>query len=225
MKFRKFEILLTVLFLAICMAIFAEVQPATAQTADIVIDAVGREVAIPEKVERIVITCRGGTTNQVAILGAVDKIMGQPGQKAFPQLVKMYPQFKDIIDAGSFEDTNIEEVLKLEPDIVLAGYSSPKANETLEENGLIVYTMQIGWATTETIRDEFKNMGKILRNEEQSDKLVAYWDEKLAMVEDLLKNIPDSERKTVYYTGKKLKMPTRAIGESVGLRGQADELS
>lgn len=167
-----------------------------------VIDAAGREVALPDKVERIAITCRGGSTNEAAIFGAADKIVGQPKQGAFPQLVGMYPQFAGLTDPGSFEDTNIEEVLKLQPDIVLAGITSPKANAKLEEAGLTVYTMQIGKATKDTILDEFTNMGKILNNQEQAEKLVAYWNETFAMLDQILSAIPQEERKTVYYTGK-----------------------
>ena len=38
--------------------------------ASIVVDAKGNEFAIPDSVERIAITCNGGTTHEVAIFGA-----------------------------------------------------------------------------------------------------------------------------------------------------------
>lgn len=217
MKNKRFSVLSCLLCLALLFSLTAcepggaegdgpAVNPGEDENpvvqAETVIDAAGREVTVPEKVERIVITCRGGSTNEVAIFGGADRIVGQPSQGAYPQLLAMYPHFEDLTDPGSFEDTNIEEVMSLQPDIVFAGISSPKANAKLEETGLTVYTMQIGWATTETIREEFINMGKLLDNEEQAEKLVAYWDEKLALVEELLQNIPQEERKTVYYTGK-----------------------
>lgn len=167
-----------------------------------VIDAAGLEVTVPEAIQRIVITCRGGTTNEVSIFGDPQMILGQPPQSAYAQLLRMYPYFETVTDPGSFEDTNIEEVLALEPDIVFAGVSSPKANEKLRESGLTVYTMQIGWATTETILDEFMNMGKILKNEAKAKQLVEYWQEKMALVNRLVSAVPESERKTVYYTSK-----------------------
>ncbi len=160
MNMKKNRLLALLLCLVLCLAACAqtatapppaEPAPAPAETPvvsqpETVIDAAGREVVIPESIERIVITCRGGSTNEVAVFGVADKLAGQPSQAAYPLLLAMYPQFAELTDPGSFEDTNIEEVLKLEPDIVFAGITSPKANAKLEEAGLTVYTMQIGKA-------------------------------------------------------------------------------
>ena len=89
-----------------------------------VVDAKGNEFAIPESVERIAITCNGGTTHEVAIFGAADKIVAQPSMKKFPQLLKMYPQFNDVVNAGSFDDLNIEALVATEPDVAAAAWIS-----------------------------------------------------------------------------------------------------
>ena len=91
---------------------------------NVVVDAKGNEFAIPEKVERIAITCNGGTTHEVAIFGGADKIVAQPSMQKFPQLLKMYPQFNDVMNAGSFDDLNIEALVAQEPDLALVGVSS-----------------------------------------------------------------------------------------------------
>ena len=56
---------------------------------NVVVDAKGNEFAMPEKVERIAITCNGGTTHEVVIFGGADKIVAQPSMQKFPQLLKM----------------------------------------------------------------------------------------------------------------------------------------
>ncbi|WP_037372685.1 ABC transporter substrate-binding protein [Anaerovorax odorimutans] len=167
-----------------------------------IIDAEGREVTFPENINKIAITCNGGTTHEVAIFGGADMIVAQPSMEKFPQLLKMYPQFKDVINAGSFDDVNIEQLMETEPDIALVGISSKKGNALIENVGLPTYTMLIGWATIEPLKQEFLNIGKMLNNEKKAKSLVKHWDDTLAELDNTLSEIPQNERKKVYYTGK-----------------------
>ena len=68
-----------------------------------VVDAAGRDVAVPGKVDRLAITCYGGTTHEVAVLGCAEKIVAQPDMKRFPQLLRMFPRFAEVVDPGSFD--------------------------------------------------------------------------------------------------------------------------
>ena len=72
------------------------------------IDANGKEVAIPERIDRIAVTCQGGATHEITILGAGDKISAQPTMKAFPQLLVMFPEYESIVDPGKFDNVNID---------------------------------------------------------------------------------------------------------------------
>ena len=165
----------------------------------IVIDAKKNEFTIPDKVDRIAITCNGGTTHEVAIFGGADKIVAQPPMKAFPQLLKMYPRFKDVINAGSFDDLNIEALIAQEPDIALVGIKSDKGNAQIVDIGIPIYVMLIGWAAIDTLKQEFLNVGQILGNEQKAQELVDYWDEKLNALNSHVAKVPQAERKKVYY--------------------------
>ncbi len=177
-------------------------QGGTPQTANAIIDAEGREITFPENINKIAITCQGGTTHEVVIFGGADMIVAQPSMQKFPHLLKMYPQFNDVINAGSFDDVNIEQLLQQGPDIVLVGISSKKGNALIEDAGLPTYTMLIGWAAVDTLKQEFLNIGAMLHNESQAKALVKHWDETLADLNKVLEKIPENERKKVYYTGK-----------------------
>lgn len=167
--------------------------------ASIVVDAKGNEFAIPDSVERIAITCNGGTTHEVAIFGAADKIVAQPSMKKFPQLLKMYPQFNNVVNAGSFDDLNIEALVATEPDVALVGVSSDKGNAQIAEVGIPTYVMLIGWAAIDTLKQEFLNVGKILGNEEKAQRLVDHWNATLGDLEKKVAKIPAGDRKKVYY--------------------------
>ena len=167
-----------------------------------VVDAAGRDVAVPGKVDRLAITCYGGTTHEVAVLGCAEKIVAQPGMKRFPQLLRMFPRFAEVVDPGSFDKVNVEELMKAAPDLVLVGVSSKKGNRLIEEAGMPTYTMLIGWAAVDKLKQEFLNLGTILGREAEARRLVDYWNEKLGWVETLVGRVPEKERKVVYYTGK-----------------------
>lgn len=173
----------------------------TAPAAETVTDAAGREVAIPEKLDKVAVTCYGGATHELSILGLSDKIVAQPSMSKFPLLCTMYPAFNSVTDPGSFDDVNIEEIIKADPDMVFVGVSSKDGNKKIEDAGFPTYTMLIGWAKVDTLEQEFLNIGKITGNEAEAEKLVAYWEEKITMIKDAVAKVPENERKVVYYTG------------------------
>lgn len=182
----------------------ASAQPVESSAPRTVVDALGREVEIPEKLDRLAITCNGGSHQELTILGASDRIVAMPNTKKFPQLQAMFPAYKNVVDAGSFDDVNVEEMIKADPDFIFVGQSSKEGNAKLEEAGFPTYTMLIGWADIDTLKQEFLNVGAILGDEDTAKALVAYWDEKIAMVEDAVAKVPEAERKVVYYTGKEI---------------------
>ena len=69
----------------------------------------------------------------------------------------------------------------------------------LEEAGFPTFTLYIGSATVETLMQEFLNVGTLLGQEETAQQLYDYWETKLAMVEDAVAQVPEEERKVVYY--------------------------
>ena len=199
--------------LAAAGAVGTAVAPQTAQAAGkkepkiaasddpgYVIDATGAQVAVPEKVERVAITCNGGTTHEAVIFGGADKIVAEPSMQKFPQLLRMFPELNDVVNGGSFDDVNVEVIAAAEPDIALCGVSSDKGNAQIAEIGIPVYVMLIGWAGIDTIKQEFKNVAHLFGNDERGEELVAYWDEKLAQIAERVEKLPEEERaKTVYY--------------------------
>ena len=51
----------------------------------------------------------------------------------------------------------------------------------------------------DTLKQEFLNVSKIVGNPDKGEALVAHWDETLGMLQDKVKDIPEEERKKVYY--------------------------
>lgn len=169
-----------------------------------VTDAKGRTIDKPEKIEKAAITCYGGATHEISVLGASSRIVAQPSMERFPQLLKMFPAFRDVVDPGAFDEVNTEELLKASPDMVFVGVTASKGNKLIEEAGLSTFTMLIGTADIENLKTEFEMAGILLDNPEQAKKLVDYWNKKLEELDGLLSGIPEDQRKTVYYAGSSI---------------------
>jgi len=179
-----------------------------------IVDMANKTVKIPAEVNKIVVTCYGGATNEIVVLGAADKIIGQPVQENFPQLIKMDPQFKNLPDVGSFNNINVEEIIKLKPDLVVASVTSPTGNKKLEEAGIPVVTVLTGRATIDGLTKEFKMMGDVLHKEKEATALSDFWNSRLKLLKDDVAKIPSEKLQNVYYMlGTPLKTDGSAWGQ------------
>jgi iron complex transport system substrate-binding protein len=179
----------------------------TAVKEKIVVDAIGNTVKVPDKVTKTIIGCQL-VPQEVSVLGGSDTVIAMLSQDHTKQLYKMFPRYKDVPDIGSFEQINIEELLKMNPDVYFGGRSAPEANEKLLGLGVNVYTSYIGWATVDTIKDEFRNIAAFYGSEKEAEELIQYWNTKQKMLADMQSNIPGGKKKTVYYMNSKNPLQT-----------------
>lgn len=165
----------------------------------IIVDMSGKEVKVSAEINKAVITCYGGATHNLAVLGVAEKIVAQPSMEKFPVLLKINQFFKDIPDVGSFDNVNVEEILKLNPDVVIASIGSPQGNQKIEEAGIPVVTVLTGKGDVEGLKKELLMLGELFNKQEQAKALVAYWEKNLKMIADRTAAIPEEQKKKVYY--------------------------
>lgn len=169
-----------------------------------VVDMTGRTVTIPNVINRIVITCYGGATQEISVLSGADKIVGQPSMERFPILLKMYPYLVNAPDAGSFDNINVEHILGLKPDIVVASVYSMQGNKKIEAAGIPVVAITTGRADVNRLLKEFKMMGRVLGEERRADALVRYWNDHILSIRKRTAAIPEARKKKVFYTSSAL---------------------
>lgn len=172
---------------------------ATAATATTVIDRSGAAVVLPACRDRILVTCYGGASHEIAILGGAARIVGHPSMARFPLLLKMYPALAGTPDAGSFDNVNIEFAMSLKPDLVVASVVSMKANGRMQKMGIPVVTVGTGWTNVELLLREFAMMGDVLGAQGRAAELVAYWRGKLDLIRQRTAHLARDRRKAVYY--------------------------
>lgn len=168
-------------------------------TSRTVVDRSGEQVTVPARPQRILVTCYGGATHEIALLGKAANIVADPSMGRFPLLLKIYPMLSGKPDAGSFDNVNIEFAMSLKPDLVVASIISAKTNERLKQMGLPVVTVGTGWTNVERLLREFTMMGEVLAAPAQASALVAYWQDKINLIRQRTAHLSNNQRKTVYY--------------------------
>jgi iron complex transport system substrate-binding protein len=165
----------------------------------IITDMGGYQVAIPREVNRIIVTCMGGATHEIAAMGGAAKIVAQPSMQKFPVLLKIYPDFAGLPNVGTFNNVNVEEALTLDPDVLVNSKTSTEANEKLANAGIAVVRVNTGNSNIMGILDEFAMTGEMINNTTRAEELIGFWNERLEIIDTHLQSVPQEDRKKVYY--------------------------
>ena len=174
-----FFLLFTFHFLLISIS-FATDYPYT------VTDDLGREVTLEAEPTRVVAMIPSHTETVCAI-GACDRLVGIDQYSNFPEEVSELPVL------GSAFSPNVEEIVALEPDLVLVDESSELA-ATLADLGVTVYA---GTAQTyEEVFDKFAVTGELLNLEDEAATLS---EEVRSEVDGIASLVADAPPVSVYY--------------------------
>jgi len=197
-----------------------------------VIDQRGKEVTIPSNVERIVVVPKPAASLLVTIDGTEERIVGMhPDVKSLVEegniLGKIAPGLNDISTdfVKSGFEPNVEEILKLEPDVIIQwGDMGNDIIDPLEVTGIPTVGIVFG---------DFENTtmlyGKILGKEEQAAKLVDYHHNLHQEIMAVTSQIPEQDKPRVLslYSGNQDQFSIVGFDwiELSGAINVADELS
>ena len=204
-----------VLFLTFVTCVALLVGCTTAESSNgntrILTDGAGRQVEVPENVESIV--CVGvGALRYTCYVGAQKLVIGVEDYETKAGMSRLYnyvnfDQFKDLPVIGTNGEPYTEEIISLAPDvIVMSAYASVEADDLQAKTGTPVVVVP-GSDTTlddgayETIRI----MGQLYGMETQATELSNYLKGIQKDLDDRTKDIPDSEKPSVYVGGVSFK--------------------
>jgi iron complex transport system substrate-binding protein len=174
-----------------------------------VIDHMGNEVVLPAKIERIVIA---GLTPLPSVFcmvtGSTDLLVGiDPAaqnaaahsimNKAFPELAQLPTTF--LVD----NVMNVEELIKLNPDVVFNHAGMPEHHEATVAAGIpsVQFSVSLfkdeNFNTVKTVNAWVELIGQVLGIETTSEETIAYGENAAQMVAGTVATIPEDERKDV----------------------------
>ena len=167
-------------------------------------DGTGVQVVINTPVERIV-TLNDGLTEIICALGCEDKIVGRDSTSTFPSSIAEKPS------VGESYAPNLEILLELEPDLVIADSMLTYNNETrgkIEAAGIPVFISdptdpQPDPNSNETSIDFTSNvvskLGLILDKKDEANEIIDYMQYYENLVNERIENLAPSEKKPLVY--------------------------
>ncbi len=154
------------------------------------VDQAGREVVISGYPQRIVSLSPSNTEIAFAV-GLGSSMVGVTENCNYPEDVLK------ISKVGGFSKPNIEAVLALEPDLVLAGNKHGEQTQKLEEMGVPVLVL-----VPESIEDIYEALdmvGKATGKSKEANTVITDIRDRLKAIESRVGEIPEGERLRVYY--------------------------
>ena len=167
-----------------------------------IIDQRGKVVVIPKEVNRIVTICVPFPAAIYAVTGSGEKIVGMNpfSMSAVNESILgvLAPELKKASTGfitGGFE-VNIEELLKLKPDVVFQWSRKDKEIEKMEAVGIPVIGISAGGRDPRNVKGWMKIIAEVIGGEakQRAFDLIAYLDETLEMISSRTSSILKEKR-------------------------------
>ncbi len=190
----------------------SETQEAESESTLTVTDALGREVKVPQPVERVVAS-GSGALRYLTYLQVQDRVVGvddnemEGRSKKRPRPYRLAnPQFGELPLIGEFRGKdNPEQLLAIGPQVIFkVGVAREAEVEQLEQQtGIPVIAINYGDLATDRalMYETFDLMGEVMGVSDRAEALQDYIESILADVEQRTANIPEDEKPTVYVGG------------------------
>ena len=198
---KKARIVLIAVALALMLTIVIGWGEGTSAETKTVIDQNGRVVEIPKKINRVVISVYQLPAVYYAVTGSCNKIVGiHPAAKSAAETSILSALAPELLNVATgfvkVTDLNIEELFKLEPDIVFFWGTYPKQVEQFDASGIpaVAFNIVAGGNALECIKSWVKLLGEILYEEERASEIIAYCYETMGRIHSRTYAIPRERR-------------------------------
>ncbi|RHP48267.1 hypothetical protein DWZ37_13460 [Clostridiaceae bacterium AF31-3BH] len=202
-----------------------------------VMDQLSRVVEVPKNPKRIV-DIQHHSMVMMLELGLEDRMIGvMSGYKSSlgDYMDKYYPELNDLPAPGNLKEVNIEELVALEPDLVIFGHQLPAEYvQQMEDAGIpaigfSMYVADAGEAAKldptlsdadaayeEGMLEAITAIGEICEVQDKAEALVGFIRDCRKIVADHVANIPEEEKLTVYSASSNV-LSTMGTGKYVDI--------
>ena len=189
----------------------------------VIVDHLGLEVEVPYEVNRIAV---GNILPLPSVLtvffDSAEKIVGMsPNSMSAAQnglLGELYPEILNAkTDYMNGTEINLEELMKLEPDIVLYSASQPEQGEQLRNAGFAAVALSVNkweYNAIETLNQWISLLSEIFPENDKTETVAAYSNKIYEMVQERVSQIPEEERERVFFLFKYSDTEMQTSGEN-----------
>lgn len=172
-----------------------------------VIDAVGREVELPEEVNTVIPLANA--LRMMCYADALDMVAGVENAESEKTLARAYNWINyDVLkglpvvgEGGSGGYTPyVEEILAVNPDVIICGYTEEDAVDLQEKTGIPVVVINGGNLFADDYDESLRIIGEVCGKEERCEEVIKYIAE---IEEDFIERTSgiDEEEKPLVYAG------------------------
>lgn len=177
----------------------------------VIVDHLGLEVEVPYEVNRIAV---GNILPLPSVLtvffDSAEKIVGMsPNSMSAAQnglLGELYPEILNAkTDYMNGTEINLEELMKLEPDIVIYSASQPEQGEQLRNAGFAAVALSVNkweYNAIETLNQWILLLSQIFPDNDKTEVVEKYSNEIYELVQSRVAEIPEEERERVFFLFK-----------------------
>ena len=155
-----------------------------------VTDSFGRQITIHEKPERF-ISLAPSNTEILFALRLAQEVVGVTTFCNYP------PEAKDKEKVGGFSDPNIEKIVSLKPDLVLATGMHKKVVGELANLGINV--MVLDAKSVQEVMNAIQLVARIAGKTDVADEVIGEMQKKIDLVKSAVKDIPEGKRVKAFY--------------------------
>lgn len=188
-----------------------ESTSAAKEDTHVVVDHAGNEVEVPYDINRIVVCDILPLSSVLTVFfDSADKIVGMADTAmAAAQnglLGELYPEIlnakTDFIEGST---VNTEELMKLEPDLVIYSASSPELGEQLLNAGFSAIALSVNkweYNCIETLNNWISLLSEVFPDNDKTEVVEKKSNEMYDLVQERIAEIPEEEREDVFFLFK-----------------------
>jgi len=174
----------------------------------VIIDHDGDKITIPAEVKRVAVVSIWPLPSVITVfLGGTDKLVGVPpasmGAAKAGLLGQLFPSFLSLpTNYTNGEDVNIEELLKLNPDVVFCSSRDPKMKQTLQSAGITAVAFSVNkwnYDILATYDGWIDLLSQVFPEQSKKDQVSAYSKKTYNEIQSKVKSISPDKRKKVLF--------------------------
>ena len=172
-------------------------------------DITGTEVQIPADASRVV-TVDPFSSQFIYVIGADDRLVATCIGPANRELVnKTQKRLGSLPSAGCKTNVNLEELMKLEPEVVISSVDYTKINDDIERVGIPIVKIDLEQA--DNLAKSYDIIGKVFGKEEEAQEFIDYYNQKMKSIQETGDSITDADKKTIYFGQRS---PLQTLGDN-----------
>ena len=194
--------------LAVLFAVLVSVMCAAAEDTITIVDHAGNEVTLPSEIKRIAVADIFPIPSVLAVFfDSADKIVGiAPQAMAAAKnglLSELYPEILNA-DTGWTDGTNVnvEELAKLEPDVVIYSAGNAVNGDVLRDagfNAVGISAGKWGYNAIETLNQWIDLLSQMFPENDRAEKVRAYSEQVYAEVRERVETLSDDQKEKVFF--------------------------